>query len=224
MNLAGNPLDFLLAFFGGILLSFTPCVYPLIPISLGYMGVRAEGSKIKGLTLSLVYVTGIAVTYSILGLVASLGGSFFGEFSVNPKTRILVGLVIVGFGLSMLDFFHLWMPNLIKLPAAKKQGYFSALVLGLCSGLIVSPCVSPVLGSILVYIAAKKNIFYGSVLLFSFAYGMGFLLILVGTFSSVLLNLPRSGRWMLYIKKVLAFILIGAGFYFIFVALKRLCH
>jgi len=222
MNLSGNPFDYLIAFSGGVLASFTPCVYPLIPISAGYIGVNAGGSKLKGLVLSLAYVSGLAVTYSVLGLLASLTGTIFGKFSSSPLTGLFAGILIILFGFSMLDLFRVPLPNIIKLPPLKRQSYFSTFFLGLISGLIVSPCLTPVLGSILVYLTTKKNLLYGATLLFSFAYGMGLVLILIGTFSAVLLNLPKSGKWMVYIKKTCAFILMGAGLYFIFVAIRRM--
>lgn len=220
--LGGSPLDYLTAFLGGVLVSFTPCVYPLIPITAGYIGISSNGSKLKGLVLSLVYVTGVALIYSALGLLVSLTGSIFGRISSHPITHFFVGGVIILFGLSMLDLFPVSLPNIIKITASKKQGYFPAFLLGLSSGLIVSPCLTPVLGSILAYLTTKKNLLYGSTLLFSFAYGMGLVLILTGTFSSALLNLPKSGRWMLYIKKVCSLILIGIGTYFIYVGFTRL--
>jgi len=191
MNLSCNPIDYLIAFLGGVLISFTPCVYPLIPVSIGYIGVKSSGSKFQGLILSLIYVTGIAVTYSALGLLASLTGTLFGRVSSSPLTYIFAGSVIVVFGLSMLDLFIIPLPNIIKLPGLKKENYLSTFILGLSSGLIVSPCLSPVLGSILVYLATKKNLLYGATLLFSFAYGMGLVLVLAGTFSAVLVNLPE---------------------------------
>lgn len=221
MSLSGNPTDFVLVFLAGFFLSLTPCVYPLIPITIGYIGIKAGGSRSKGFILSLMYVTGLALTYSTLGLIASLGGSLFGSISVKPITRILVGLLILGFGLSMLDLFPVLMPSWFKFPFSRKQGYLSALTLGLGSGLVVSPCISPVLGSILVYLATRKNIFYGTFLLLSFAYGMGFIFIIIGTFSGILLNLPKLGKWMLYIKRSFAFIMIAVGLYFIFNALTK---
>jgi thiol:disulfide interchange protein DsbD len=222
MNLSGSLLDYLIAFSGGVLMSFTPCVYPLIPISAGYIGIRAAESKLKGLGLSLAYVTGLAVTYSVLGLVASLTGTLFGKFSSSPLSNFLAGALIILLGFSLLDLFSMPLPNIIKLPALKKRGYFSAFFLGLISGLIASPCLTPVLGAILVYLAARKNLLYGASLLFTFAYGMGLVLILIGTFSAALLKLPKSGKWMVYIKKACAFILIGAGVYFIFIAIRRM--
>jgi thiol:disulfide interchange protein DsbD len=201
--------------------SFTPCVYPLIPVSIGYIGVKASGSKLKGFLLSLVYVTGVAVTYSILGLLASLTGNIFGAISSHPLTYLFVGAVIILFGLSMLDLFTIPLPNLIKLPLLKKQNYFSTFLLGLSSGLIASPCLTPVLGAILAYLTTKHNLFYGLTLLFSFGYGMGFILIIAGTFSAAIVNLPKSGKWMLYIKMACAIILMSVGLYFIFIAIRR---
>lgn len=222
MTLSETPVDYLVAFLGGTIISFTPCVYPLIPITAGFIGIKSGGSKLKGLTLSLIYVTGVAITYSLLGLLASLTGRFFGSVSSSPITYIFVGIAVILFGLSMLDLFQISWPNIIRLPAQKKKGYISTFLLGLSSGLIVGPCLTPVLGSILVYLATKNNILYGMALLFSFAYGMGLVLILVGTFSSILVSLPKSGKWMVYIKKLSGIILLGTGIYFISLAITRM--
>jgi thiol:disulfide interchange protein DsbD len=221
MVLSENPVDYLKAFLGGVGMSFTPCVYPLIPVVIGYIGIKAGTTRFRGFSLSLTYVTGVAVTYSLLGLFASLTGKLFGTVSSAPVTYIIVGLVIIFFGLSMLEIFNLSMPRLIKLPVLKEGNYFSTFLLGLTSGLIIGPCTAPALGAILVYLAAKKNIAYGMSVLFSFAYGMGLVLILAGTFGSILVNLPKAGRWLLYIKRVGAVILIGAGLFFIFTGIRR---
>jgi len=221
MTLSGSPLDYLIVFLGGILVSFTPCVYPLIPISVAYIGAGSSGSKKRGLFLSLAYVTGIAITYSLLGIAAVATGAFFGKASSNPVTFLAVGIIIILFGLSMLDLFVLALPQFIRPAPLKKKNYFSTFVLGLTSGLIVSPCLTPVLGAILAYLSTRKNIIYGATLLFSFAYGMGLVLILAGTFSSFLLSLPKSAKWMSRIKKIFAFALILIGLYFIFTAIRR---
>lgn len=222
MGLSGSPFDYIVAFLGGVLVSFTPCVYPLIPISAGFIGIKAGGSNLKGFFLSIFYVTGIAITYSILGLFASLTGTIFGKVSASPITYFLVGAVIILFGFSMLDLFIIPLPNIIKLPKFKKQNYFSAVLLGLSSGAIASPCLTPVLGSILAYLATRKNLLYGATLLFTFAYGMGFLLIIVGTFSATLVNLPKSGKWLMYVKRFSAILLMGIGIYFIYTGIRRL--
>jgi thiol:disulfide interchange protein DsbD len=215
MNLSGSPMDYIFAFLGGVLVSLTPCVYPLIPVSVIYISAKSGRSKIRSFVLSLIYVSGVAVIYSILGLVASLSGMIFGKISAHPVTLIAVGVIIILFGASMLlDFFGVsW-----QAPKAdtNKKGYFSTFLLGASSGLIVSPCLTPALASILAYLSTQRNIFYGMSLLVVFAYGLGLIFILAGTFSSILINLPKSGRWMSYIKRVGALIVIVLGFYFIY--------
>lgn len=216
MKALAIPPDYLKAFFGGMLLSITPCLYPLIPVSAGYIGIKAGGLKLKAFALSLVYVTGIAVTYSALGITASLYGKIFGSFFPASVANILAGAIIILFGIGMLDILHLSLPKSIKLPAVQKEGYLPIFVLGLSSGLLISPCITPALGAILAYLATKQNIVYGATLLFVFAYGMGVILILTGTFSAVLVRLPKSGRWMHYVKKICAFLLLIMGAYFVF--------
>jgi len=221
MLLSGSPFDFLIAFFGGLLISLSPCVYPLIPVSIGYIIGNAENSKTKGLVLSLLYVTGIALTYSFLGILAVLTGSIFGKFSSSPLVNLIVGIFIFIFGLSMLDLFHLNLSFSLKPLAFKRSNYISALLLGLISGLMISPCLTPVLGSILVYLTTKKNLFYGGFLLLSFSYGMGLIFILIGTFGTGLVRLLKPGKWMVVLKKVCAGIIISTGVYFIFTAIRR---
>ena len=143
MLLSGSPFDFVFAFFGGLLASFTPCVYPLIPISTGYIIGNAQNSKIKGFLLSLFYVTGIAITYSSLGILAVLSGRIFGEFSVNPIVNLISGMLILIFGISMFDLFHFNFTLNLKLPVHRKRSYFLALFLGLVSGLIMVAIIFP---------------------------------------------------------------------------------
>jgi len=224
MTLSGNPIDYVWAFLGGVFICLTPCVYPLIPVTAGFIGANAvgAGSRFRGFALSFVYVTGIAVTYSLLGLFASLSGSIFGVVSSSPVTYFIVGIIIILLGVSMLDVFNFALPNFIKLPQVKKKTYLSSFALGLISGLIFGPCLTPVLGSILAYLFAKKNILYGMSLLFVFAYGMGLVLILVGVFSGALLNLLKPGIWMVYVKRCGALILLVMGAYFIITGIRRM--
>jgi cytochrome c-type biogenesis protein len=222
MNLSGNPSDYLIAFTGGVLVSFTPCVYPLVPVSASYIGVTSGGSRWKGLGLSLVYVTGLAVTYSILGLIAALTGNFFGEISSHPVTNLFVGVVVVIFGMAMLDIFHISIPHIYRYKAHKKHNFLSTFFLGMSSGLVASPCLTPVLGSILLFLSTKRSVVYGMSLLFVFAYGMGFILILAGTFSSVLVGFPKLGKWMTIIKRGFAVVLIGVGLFIIVSAIRRM--
>ncbi|MFC1708925.1 cytochrome c biogenesis protein CcdA [Candidatus Omnitrophota bacterium] len=212
MNLVGNPIDFLVAFGAGIAISFTPCVYPLIPITVGYIGASAKGSRLKGFFLSAIYALGIATTYSALGAIASLTGRVFGQLAGNPWIYFIVANVCIFFGLVLLDVFRIPLPTF----AAKRiepKSAISVFLFGLLSGLVVGPCTAPALGTILVYVSTRQNLPYSMLLLFCFAYGMCTVLILAGTFSSVLTNLPRSGIWMARVKKVCGLILIVVGEY-----------
>ena len=215
MILQGNFFDYIIVFFGGVLISFSPCVYPLMPITIGYIGARSIGSKTKGCILSLIYVLGIAITYSILGLIAALTGRLFGQIAAHPISHIVSGIIFIIFGISLLGVFNIPLPNASLQDKIKPKGFFSILILGLVSGLVISPCTAPILGSILLYIGTRQNIIYGMSLMFTFAYGVGAVLILAGTFSAVLINLPKSGLWLRKIKKVCGLILILAGIYFL---------
>lgn len=222
MIISGRPVDFLAVFVSGLLVSFTPCIYPLLPITLSYIGIEAGGSKRNAFILSLFYVCGVAVIYSLLGLIASLTGTIFGKFSSNPAVYIFFGIVIIIFGLSMSGLFFIPFLRLIKIPQLKKGDKFGAFVLGLSSGLVASPCLTPVLGSILLYLTVKKSLIYGSLLLFVFAFGMGTSLIIASIFSAELLSIPKLGKWMEYISKVLALLLVVLGLYFIIEGIWRI--
>ncbi|MBU4345703.1 MAG: sulfite exporter TauE/SafE family protein [Candidatus Omnitrophica bacterium] len=217
MNLQGNFIDFIVAFFGGIIVSFSPCVYPLVPVTLGFIGVEAGSSRLRGLSLSLVYVLGLATTYSFLGLVAAMSGRLFGQISAHPISFLVIGSVCIIAGLSFLGAININFTGIrLQNKVNRSGGFLSAFIFGLVSGLVIGPCITPALGAILVYVASKQNILYGAGLLFVFAYGMGFLLILVGTFSATFFNLlSRSNIWSLRLKKLAGFILIGMGGYFL---------
>lgn|SRR3989338_548231 len=221
MRPSSEALSYLSAFLGGVGVSFTACVLPLVPVIIGFLGIRTGTSRLRGFILTLSFVTGAAVTYSALGLAAALTGRVFGLISSGPLVHIFSGLVIIFFGLAYLDLFEINLGRLIRPPDLKQRNILSVFLLGLASGLVIGPCTAPALGAIFAYLAAKKNIFYGATLLLSFAYGMGLIIILGGTFSSVLLNLPKSGRWMVYLKRILSVVFFGMGLYFIYTGIRR---
>ena len=210
-----NPLmAFVVVFFGGVGVGFTPCVYPVIPITLGYIGATSTGKWWRGLTLSLVYVFGMALIYAVLGVFAVLTGQIFGKISSSPWTYFVVASVCFWLGLSMLDVFKLPSISLPRfLTLTKKNGYWGAFLIGIFSGLIVGPCTAPVLAAVLIYVASTQNILYGFLLLFTFGYGVGFLMILLGTFSGLLSSLPKSGAWLLKVKKGFGLLLIFTAGY-----------
>jgi len=210
-----HPLEFLVAFGAGVLMSFSPCVYPLLPITVGYIGAGAQKHRLHAFFNSLIYVLGMAITYSVLGVFASVTGKLFGRISSSPVSFFIIGNICILFGLSMLGLFELHVPDFFLNRMKKNKSKLSVFLLGAVSGLIVGPCTAPVLGTILVYVATKQNLFYGVFLLFSFAYGMGALLILAGTFSGFLMSLPKAGRWMYVIERIAGVLLILTGEYFL---------
>jgi len=215
MTLQNNLFDYLTVFGAGVFLSFSPCVYPLIPVTVGIIAKAAENSKARIFLLTQLYVLGLAISYSCLGLIAALSGKLFGTIARSPLSNFVVGIIFILLGLSLLGVFRL-PTSIFKFPdRLKNKGNFSVLFLGFVSGLAISPCVTPVLASILVYIASRQNILYGASLLFVFAWGLGFVLILAGIFSGFIMNLPKVGIWMVWINKLCGLILIGLGGYFL---------
>jgi len=208
------PMSFVAAFVGGVLVSATPCVYPMIPITVGFVGgSNLGGSRARGFVLSLIYVLGLAVTYAAMGMIAALTGRLFGEINSSPWSHIIVANIMIVLGLGMLDVYTL--PHLGLTRASKPSGLVSVFFVGMASGLVAGPCTAPVLGVLLAYAASTQQIVFAGTLLFVFAIGMGCLLVVVGTFSGVLTSLPRSGEWMVVVKKALGVVMIVLGQYFL---------
>jgi thiol:disulfide interchange protein DsbD len=216
---ASSVLAYPAAFFAGMLISFTPCVYPVIPIQLGFIGgqtakdVNATGRlSTRGFTLSILFVTGMAIVYAALGAFASLTGTLFGIWAASPWTYIVLANVILLFSLSMLTKWN---------PERKGKGYVSALLIGAASGLVVGPCTAPALGAALAYVATNGNVLFGTSVLFVFAFGMGALMIALGTFSGALAAMPRSGEWMVRVKKAFGIMMIVVSEYLLLQAGQR---
>jgi len=203
----------IIAFIGGVLASLTPCVYPMIPITAGVIGhANVGGSKWRGLSLSLTYVTGMALTYAALGIFAAATGRFFGTINSSPWTFLVVGNIILLFGLGMLDVVQL--PAFAGKLTSRRLGWTGIFLAGISSALVAGPCTTPVLGTLLAYTASSQSLLAGGLLLFVFSLGMGALLLGVGTFSSFLASIPRSGAWMVTIKKTMGLLMLVIAQYF----------
>jgi cytochrome c-type biogenesis protein len=218
MNLTGTLLDFFVVFWAGVLVSFTPCVYPVMPITASFIaGANLSGRRRTGFVLSLIYVLGMAISYCALAIFAVGTGRIFGQIQNTPLIYGLIGVLLVLFGLVMLDVARLPYMGLSFRPDRPKN-VWAVFLFGMTSGLMVGPCTAPVLATLLTYVASKQNLLYGISLLFAFSYGVGASLILVGTFSGLLTLLPKSGRWLERIKHGSGLILIVAGLYFFYKA------
>ncbi|MBT9131272.1 MAG: Thiol:disulfide interchange protein DsbD [Syntrophomonadaceae bacterium] len=220
--LVGAPLfAYIAVFVGGVLTSLTPCVYPVIPIMVGYIGSRGEKSKWRAFLLSLFYVIGMAITYAALGAFAALSGRLFGEIQSSPLVNLIVANIIILLGLSLLGVFPLPLPSFLKRSGAKKgKGLIGAFSIGLASGCVAAPCTAAVMGALLAYVATRRNLIFGATLLWTFSMGMGMLLILIGTFTGILAALPKSGPWMERIQQGFGYFMLGLGQYFLIQAGK----
>ncbi|MCF7799877.1 hypothetical protein K9L05_00355 [Candidatus Babeliales bacterium] len=213
----GNYQLLFFAFFSGILASFTPCIYPMIPITIGILQSQASSSLLRNFLLSLFYVLGIASIYAALGYVVATSTIIFGQWLANPWVVAVVIVVFLYLAFSMFGFYELYMPSfMLRSKNIKVRGsLLYSFIFGLISGTIASPCLTPALAVILGFVAKTANPILGFLALFLFALGMGLLLIVIGTFSTAIFLLPRAGLWMLEIKKFFGFVLLGVCIYFL---------
>lgn len=208
------------AYVAGLLVSFTPCVYPVIPLTVAVIGGQENASGARGFVLSLFFVLGLALTYTALGVLAALTGKLFGTIQTSPVTMGVLGALFILMGLAMMEVVQISLERFVPrgLSAKNRRGNLGSFLVGLTSGLVLGPCTTPVLAVILGVVAAKQSMPYGASLLFAFSLGMGSLLILVGTFAGLLANMPRSGAWMSAVKKGCGVAMLAVGAYFVYSA------
>jgi cytochrome c-type biogenesis protein len=220
-TLQQNPALALATLFGaGLLTSLTPCVYPMIPITAGVIAGTAgeQSSRARVIRLTLTYVAGLALLYAVLGLVAGLTGTLFGTVSASPWARLAIGNLLLLFGLAMLDVFPVSAPQRVTTWAASLGGgsYPGVFLLGATSGVVAAPCGAPAFAAVLTWVSTTGSALLGFVYLFVFSLGMTALLVVVGVFSGALARLPRSGPWMLWIKRLAGvLLLLMAQYYFV---------
>jgi len=206
-----------LAFVTGLLLSFSPCTYPMIPITVSIFAGQ-QRSVWRGFILSLFYVGSMAVVYGLMGLVVSLVGGVFGAWLASPAVVIGIAIVFVIFALSMFGLYELQVPSSLRQKLGSAQsggGVAGSIILGIVAALVISPCVGPFVAGILLYIATHGSPFVGFIVLFVFALGLGTLFVIIGTFSSAINALPGAGGWMESVKKFFGFVLLLMALYFL---------
>jgi len=223
----GSPMAILVSFAAGVLTSLTPCVYPMIPVTVAYMGGAAAGGKRRVVLMSVIYVMGMAVVYTSLGVVVAVLGKTFGQFTRSVWIFGPVGLLIVLFGLAMLNVFTIPVPGFagkIQSSGAQKGGYLGALLMGFAAGFVAAPCTAPVLLTLLTHVARTNDVVWGGALMFAFSLGLGMLLMIVGIFSGMLANMPRPGKWMEGIKITFGVLLLLVGAWFLYQAVQIALH
>jgi len=219
---AGNlSFAILLVLLGGLLTALSPCVYPLIPITLSILGARQAGSPRKGFFLAATYVAGMVVLYTALGVSFASAGMLAGSALQSPWVTIGVAAFCIVMAASMFGAFELVLPSALqtRLSQAGGGGFKGAFVMGLVAGIIAAPCTGPVLSFILTLIAREHDVLKGAVLMFFYALGMGLPFLVLGTFSQIIARLPKSGRWMETVKSVFGLLMLGAGLYYLQIGL-----
>ncbi|MDP2303582.1 MAG: cytochrome c biogenesis protein CcdA [Ignavibacteria bacterium] len=219
---SGLLLSLLLVFLGGLALNLTPCVYPLIPITIGYFGGQSEGSTSKLAFMGLFYVLGLALTYSLIGVITALSGAVFGALLQNTFVILFIVLIFIVLSLSMFGLYEFSLPNSIVMKAGgAKGGFWGAFFMGLTMGIVAAPCIGPFVLGLVTYVAAKADPFNGFLLFFFLAIGLGTPYFILAIFSGKLKNLPRAGIWMEAVKHIFGFILLGMAVYFLLPVLPK---
>jgi cytochrome c-type biogenesis protein len=219
-----SPLRALPAIFlGGVLTSLTPCIYPMIPITAAIVGGTSVGAaeqppKWRPVVLTLMYVFGLALVYSALGLFAGMTGTLFGTVSTNPWLYFAMANLLLVASLAMLDVLPVRVPTAILQRAsnAGTAGRASgAFTMGAMSGLVAAPCSAPVMAALLTWVSRTKSAVLGFTYLFVFSLGMCTLLVVVGLSSGSIARLPRAGLWMVWVKRFFALVMIGVAEYYL---------
>jgi len=206
-------------FAGGLALNLTPCVYPMIPITVSFFGGRSAGDKPGQLKLvlhGLCYLMGLAFTNSTLGVVAALTGGLMGSLLQNPIVLALVAGVLVLFATSLFGFWELRLPGGMSRMAGKSYtGYFGSFFMGLTLGIVAAPCIGPFVLGLLTWVAGMGSPWFGFLIFFVLSLGLGLPLFVLALFSGQLQRLPRAGGWMLWVRKLMGWVLVGMAVHFI---------
>ncbi len=203
-------------FVGGMALNLTPCVYPLLPITVSYFGGRSGQGQGRLMAHGLLYLAGLVLTNSILGVAAALTGGLMGAVLQNPLVLIVVAAILVFFATSLFGFWELRLPGSLTQAASKSYaGYFGSLFMGLTLGLVAAPCIGPFVLGLLTWVASLGSPWLGFLVFFTLSLGLGLPLFILAIFSGSLEKLPRSGEWMLWVRKLMGWVLVGMAAYFI---------
>ena len=206
-------------FAAGLATSLAPCVYPMIPITAGLLGGAGAAGRSRGRTavLTFAYVAGLALVYSLLGLLAGLTGTLFGTVSSSPWAYFAMANLLLLFGLAMLEVVPVAAPRRLVEWAARLTGdsVGGVFAMGAASGLVAAPCGAPAFAAVLTFVAATRSAALGLLYLLTFSLGLTALLVVVGLFSGAVASLPRAGRWTQWVKRAGGVILLAMAEYYL---------
>jgi thiol:disulfide interchange protein DsbD len=203
-------------FVGGMAFNLTPCVYPLIPITVSYFAGRSRQSQAVVAIHAACYIGGLSFTNSVLGVVAALTGGLMGAILQNPVVLGLVSAVLIFFATSHFGVWELRLPRSLTQAASRSYtGYFGSLFVGLTLGVVAAPCIGPFVLGLLTWVASMGSAWLGFLIFFSLSLGLGLPLFFLAMFSGQVEKLPRSGEWMLWVRKLMGWVLVGMAAYLI---------
>lgn len=195
----------------GLLMAFTPCVYPMIPITVGYFSSQAGKHPRRVYGLAAAYVLGLSVMYSSLGVVAALTGQAFGQAMQKPAVSGGIALLLIALALSMFGLYEIQPPAFIANRSSGKHGYLGAVLMGLIFGIVAAPCAGPFVLGLMLFVASLGSPLMGFLMFFVMSLGFGAPLFLLAAFSG---KMPVPGQWMVTVKKIAGFMLVGAAAHF----------
>jgi thioredoxin:protein disulfide reductase len=211
----GMLIGLLAVLLGGLALNLTPCVYPLIGVTIAYFGNQGGGQR-KIAVLAVIYVLGIALTFSLAGVAVALSGGLFGAALQNPLVLIAIAAMLLGLAASSFGLFSLQPPQwLMRRAGTARPGYLGSLVMGLGMGVVAAPCIGPIVLGLLLMVEHSASPVFGFVLFFTLAIGLGLPYIALALAAGHIKALPRSGEWLAWVEQLFGFVLIGLALYFL---------
>lgn len=212
---SGLLLQILIVFVAGLALNLTPCVYPLIPITVGFFMAQKHESRSRTWLLAAIYVLGMSVTYTALGVAAALTGRLFGSALQSPWVVAGIVIVLLALAASMFGLWEIRVPAWATRASGGRTGLIGALVMGLAVGLVAAPCIGPFVLGLLTYVGQSQNVALGFILFFALSLGLGLPYLLLAVFTRALERLPNSGAWMLGVRQIFGVLLIALAGYFV---------
>jgi thiol:disulfide interchange protein DsbD len=221
-ELSQSPFIFISVFFLGLGLNLTPCVYPMLSITISlFRGSEGEPHG-RAFFKALAYVLGMVTMYSVLGVAAAMTGSFFGQWLQNFWVQLGTGIDVIALALSMLGLYQFRLPSWIMPPTqgASKATHLSFFISGLLVGIIAAPCMGPAVLTLLTFVSAQQNAMFGFLLFFVMALGLGLPYLVLGTYSGLLAKLPKSGAWLVWFERLMGVVLLSFGAFYVAIAFK----
>ncbi|MFA7254628.1 MAG: cytochrome c biogenesis protein CcdA [Candidatus Omnitrophota bacterium] len=221
-EISNSPFIFISVFFLGLGLNLTPCVYPMLSITISLFKGSEHEPHGRAFVKALAYVLGMVTMYSVLGLMAAMTGSFFGEWLRNFWVQLATGILVIGLAFSMLGLYQFRLPAwLVPSHRGTAAGaLLSFFVSGLLVGIVAAPCMGPAVLGLLAFVSVQQNIIFGFSLFFVMALGLGLPYLVLGTYSGLLAKLPKSGAWLVWFERLMGVVLLTFGVFYVAIAFK----